>query len=256
MEHFHDAFKEIGKSLTSKVEVRPGWLFLLIFTYVAVGYWLPPRVEMGGWVVELSKLPNEVWAAAFTYVGYQSGNLVDLYAFKERYAAGVWDGPEDDPTALGTQRREASRALGVRTGSYHVSMKILEAAETTKRSLPIQLVNESAKFMRSLILPGLCAALGIAAHLLFRFGALLEAAAVLVIAVAVIDAVAGAAYLLAWHLYPRMKVWHIRRLYQTVRSIIEEEQRRLPEKRRLCFEEVGGVKLFFWEGALIASARR
>jgi hypothetical protein len=121
----------------------------------------------------------------------------------------------------------------VNDGIYVVSMKILEKATQAKFS--VHFLNEMAKFFRSLIAPGLGIAIVLSLKLTLPWALVLLALALL------------CAYLLAFQVYPRLKNLHRINLYKAVVKLP-------PEDRAKITDQLSTVRMFFWEGVLLATA--
>jgi hypothetical protein len=115
---------------------------------------------VGSWAADLPKLSIEIWVAVITHVAYQIGDVLDKTTFKKRGENGEWDKQRYEPSTLVEARDKARAELGIRSGSYGVALKILEEAKEGRFS--VHFINESAKFIRSLIVPGYLASLVLA----------------------------------------------------------------------------------------------
>lgn len=212
-------------------------------TYAVVAYFgLRPKTIVGGWTIDASKVPIEVWVVVSTYVAYQVGDVLDKVTFKKSGPTGEWEQrylPEDFEDA----REKARDALGIHHGSYRVSLSILEAAHEGRFS--VHLINEGAKFLRSLIIP---------AWLI----SLILAAATLPIGLALLVAAASTAFTLrlAYRDYPKMKVRHMTNLYRAIPAIMEMDKAKQPDKRKLFIHDEGELRWFLWDGDHIATARK
>src|SRR5439155_19530115 len=129
---------------------------------------------------------------------------------------------------------DARRRFGVVDGIYDVSMKILEKAHQAKFS--VHFVNEIAKFFRSLIAPAFVVAV------VFSLTFTVAWAALLLVFTLV------CAYILAVHIYPRLKNLHRINLYRAVVALSAEDQ------AKISSHELGSVRMFFWEVVLVATA--
>jgi len=242
LEGISEGLKEFVKDLGKKAGTRPGWLYLLIFTSLAVSHLgLPERVGWGNWSINLSK---EFWIPLLTYVTYQIGDVLDKITFN-KWSGGEWV-PRYKPLALSKARSEARRRLGIDEGVYDVSMKILEAAK--KKIFAVRLLNEAAKCFRSLIIPGWVVAVYFAGTQPFKVGVPMAIAA---------TAIAG---VVAWYIYPHMKIRHITNLYLAIPLILDENGKQPTKRRRLDIEDLAGengkIRMFLWEGLPVTSARQ
>jgi hypothetical protein len=112
-------------------------------------------------------------------------------------------------------------------------MKILEQAG---RANSVVFLNETAKVFRSLLLPALVVAILFSLKLTSPW-------ALVSIALALVSF-----FVLAFQVYPRLKNLHRIKLYQTVVALLRET-------KGTSWEQLGGVRIFFWEGTLVATAK-
>jgi hypothetical protein len=231
-----ESLKIFVKQLGKNVEKQPGWIYLLAATYLVLyAYGVPCHLDIAGWQLTVPKLSAEIWATLLTFVLYQVGDALDKVTFKRRDKEGKWVDrfqPESLKKAIG----DAQEQYKVNEGIYDVSMKILEKAQQAKFS--VHFLNEMAKFFRSLIAPGFVIAIVLSLKLTLPW-ALLSIALTLV-----------CAYVLAVQVYPRLKNLHRINLYEAVVKLPTEDQ------AKITSQDLGSVRMFFWEGTLVATAPR
>jgi hypothetical protein len=124
----------------------------------------------------------------------------------------------------------AENTLKVKDGIYSVSKNLAIASEKYE-TFSIQVFNEVAKFLRSLVLP--CVILGV---IYFVRSNPVPGIIILVFGILMIP------------LYLLLKLRHIRNLYTVVVALRSES------KYQDC-ELLPNIRLFFWDGVLTASAR-
>ncbi len=237
------AASEFAKRLAKETEKQPGWLYLLICTQLLVGYFgAPQHLAIGRWKATLPKLSPELWVAILTYAAYKIGDALDKITFKKRGATGEWNVQRYQPLHFEEARIRTRGLLEIEDGSYSVSLKILEAAHEGR--LSVHFINESAKFVRSLLVPGYLATIILAFAWPIGFGFLLLAASSAVF------------YALAYYVYPRLKTWHITNLYRAIPTIIAEDKNREPDKRKLFIQDFEDCRAFLWDGVELAIARK
>jgi hypothetical protein len=168
-----------------------------------------------------------------TLVLYQIGDALDKVTFKKRDKEGKWT-DRFQPETFQDAIKAARENFGVNDSICDVSMKILEKAKQAKFS--VHFLNEMAKFFRSLIAPGLAIAIVVSLKLTIPWALLLLALALL------------GTYVLAVQVYPRFKNLHRINLYRAVVALPTEDQ------AKITCQELGTVRMFFWEGTLVATA--
>ncbi|MDC8449852.1 MAG: hypothetical protein LV473_16055 [Nitrospira sp.] len=229
-----ESLKVFAKQLGKNAEKQPGWIYLLATIYfVLQAFGVPTQVDIAGLRLTVPKLSAEIWATLLTLVLYQVGDALDKVTFKKRDEKGNWV-DRFQPESLKDAIAAARAKFGVKDGIYDVSMKILEKAKQAKFS--VHFLNEMAKFFRSLIAPVLAVAIVLSLKLTMPWALLLVAVALL------------CAYVLAVHVYPRLKNLHRINLYKEVVALPAEDQ------AKVSCQELGTVRMFFWQGALIATA--
>ena len=195
-----ESLKVFAKQLGKNAEKQPGWIYLLATIYfVLQAFGVPTQVDIAGLRLTVPKLSAEIWATLLTLVLYQVGDALDIVTFKKRDEKGNWV-DRFQPESLKDAIAAARAKFGVKDGIYDVSMKILEKAKQAKFS--VHFLNEMAKFFRSLIAPVLAVAIGLSLKLTMPWALLLVAVALL------------CAYVLAVHVYPRLKNLHRINLYK------------------------------------------
>jgi len=148
---------------------------------------------------------------------------------KEKRSGLEWLEPGD----LEVWRKEAEKRLSVSDGVYAVSKSLARAADMYNLSW-IQIQNESAKFIRSTVLPAGAAG-----------GLLLFRAQWFWAAFAFLSAVALEV------LYGRLKGWHMRRLYKLV------VQRIVTSTGAFSTTDLAnGFRVFYWNGDVIIARKR
>lgn len=229
-----ESLKIFAKQLGKNAEKQPGWIYLLAATYLVLyAFGVPSQLDIAGWRVTVPKLSAEIWATLLTLVLYQVGDALDKVTFKKRNKGGNWV-DRFQPEAYKDAIRAARDKFGVNDGIYDLSMKILEKAKQAKFS--VHFLNELAKFFRSLIAPGLAIAIVLSLKLTMPWTLVLLAVALL------------CGYVLAVQLYPRLKNLHRINLYRAVVALPAEDQ------AKITCQDLGTVRMFFWEGALVATA--
>lgn len=103
----------------------------------------------------MGELSDELWAGVLTLVLFLLGDALDKSIYK----------PLEDrlaPEALRTARKAAQSTLQIHDGIYDVAKAVAMAAGSFQR-FSIQFLNETAKFLRSLVLPALVVGVSLAA---------------------------------------------------------------------------------------------
>jgi hypothetical protein len=223
-----EALKAVWSQLVKDFDKAPGWLPLLVCSYLMLAlYGAPASVEIAGVTLPLSV---ELLAGLLTLIFYQFGDAVDEWIFKTGSGTARATRTRYRQRYL-SEQRHAQERLGVTAASYGVAIKLVDAAEKDRPTIIVHLFNEAAKFLRGVALPlTLLAVLALSQHRA---------------AVAVALAVAG---LFAFAVYPFLKVQHIKRLY-SLASLLTTDP-------RYAWKDLEQVRLFFWEGSLVASACR
>jgi hypothetical protein len=214
------ALNKFVDQLAKNAAKQPGWVPLLIFCYLVLPFIeLPTSIQLIGRSVELSQ---ELWAGVVTLVLFLIGDALDKGVYKALE-------PRVSSRALVTARNAARSTLEIHDGIYDIA-KSLATAAGVFQTFTIQFLNETAKFLRSLVVPTVVIGVGFASTGRAILGVSLIIAAVLLIP-----------------LYGWMKAAHIRHLYDMVPVL-------KVDKQRCHIEDVGAVRLFFWEGILVGSA--
>ncbi len=223
-----EALKVVCTQLLKDCDKAPGWLPLLVCAYLMLGITgLPATVSLAGVTLPLS---TEVLAGLVTLLFYQVGDAADEWVFKT--GSGVERGTR--PFYKQRYEKEQKRAqdsLGVTTGLYGVAWKLTDAAEKDRRTVLVHSFNEAAKFMRSVAFP----------LVLLSVLSLVEGRQSWAVTLTGVGLIAFAAY-------PSLKVQHIRRLY-SLASLLSHDV-------KYTYRDLDQVRLFFWEGTLVASACR
>jgi hypothetical protein len=223
-----EVFKTFLDQLTKNVKEAPGWLPLIIACYLAMPF-VAERYTPS-FAIYADKYA-EVIGPFLALVLYVLGDALDQAVFpgtkKGRPKGWQWLAPP----ALKKKQCGARRALLLNTGFYAVSKSVVEAADGYKGSW-IQVKNESAKFVRSVVLP--VAVLGLV--MLLR-GQWLYAGLALTTSVVLLI------------IYGRLKGWHMCDLYTKVVELSGDTT-------RYEAHDLGGSRLYFWEGMLVSSASR
>jgi len=229
-----ESLKVFAKQLGKNAEKQPGWIYLLASIYLALyAFGVPTELDFAGWRLTVPKLSAEIWATLLALVLYQIGDALDKITFKKRNREGKWV-DRFQPESFKDAIKAARGRFGVHDGIYDVSMKILENAKQAKFS--VHFLNETAKFFRSLIVPGLVIAIVLSIRLTLPWALFLLAFSLL------------CAYVLAVQVYPRFKNLHRINLYRAVVALPAEDQ------AKITCQELGTACMFFWEGTLVASA--
>lgn len=208
-----------AKQLVKNVEKQPGWIPLLALSYVIVELAdLQTELSLFGRTLTVS---SELIAGVAAFALYQVGDALDKALFTSAAARLRW---------LEEARADARKGLAVNEGVYAVA-KSVAVASGDFWQVPIHVRNEAAKFLRSLSLPLLAAGAYFALNGQF--------------AVAILSLLFG---LISIPLFILLKAGHMRSLY--------DEMRALRKKPEYDAQDLNGVRLFFWEGDMVASALR
>jgi hypothetical protein len=225
-----DALKLFVQQLVKNLEKQPGWVPLLLLSYVAMPFLhVSERVALAFRYSQISRIPMEVLAVLFTYVLYLLGDALDKAVWKRKRS----DGRVKDRFTfrrLKDARDKAQDAFGVQEGIYAASMALTTAAEKEFPRTRIHIANESAKFLRSLAIP-MCV---ISLYYLFQ-GRLVISSLLLLVAVLTVST------------YVYLKSWHMQELYIHVI--------RLKGMPNLVEANLAGIRLFFWDGIFVSSAK-
>lgn len=215
------ASKELSTQLTKSVAQLPGWGLLLVTVYVVLRLLSLPTSGP----VFLGRIPlsAEVVAAGVTLLTYLVGDLLDQVVYDR--AERKWH-----PDVERTRFFACRKYLHVWEGSYHV-MKHLAVAAGAWQSFRIHWFSELAKWLRSLILPGVV----VAGVLVFRRH----------YDWAVVIGMSAVASLPA---FIWLKAGHKRNLYRL--------PSRLAGTGKMRSEDQGEVRMFFWDGIFVAAAIR
>ncbi len=220
-----DALKVVWNQFLKDSDKLPGWVPLFVVMLVAVDWATPPdHVSLWGRAFPLSQ---EFLAAALTLFLYTVGDAIDEIVFKtgpegERSTREIWK------KRYREQLKGASGKMGVGNGVYKVALNLVTVGEKHLGRLAIHIPNEAAKCLRALILPFI---------ILAGFFVASDR-----IALAVTYVVLAAVLL---RTYPLLKVCHVRRLYVASSA--------LAQKKHYHDEEIGTMRLVFWDGQLVGS---
>ena len=211
----------------------PGWAPLLagIFLWLE---WInfPETTHIGSRTIPV---PTEIVASGLTFLLYQMGDAVDEIVYKQVDSKGKTSTRKLYKQAYQRESCKAQKKLGVSEhGLYALASSLVTAAEHEKGRTLVFLVNEGAKFLRSLFVVFLFFADYCFGYFLFSrdYGLL-----VLCIVLAGI-ALFG---------YPWLKVWHIRRLYTLAAQLTGNDNYSSEDTNRLRF--------ILWDGKHIATTR-
>ena len=225
-----DALKLFVKQLFKNFEKQPGWVPLLFLSYITVpAFHLLDHAAAVFRYHRLSEVPTEVVAVVLTYVFYLTGDALDKPVFKW-IRAGKSDRFKSIPLHKATE--DAQKALGVGDGIYSASMALTTAAEKQFPKSSIHIANETAKFIRSLVIPLVCFSGG---YYLYRRQVAIPALLLLI--------AGGSTFA-----YLYLKLWHMCKLYHHV-VVLKGKAEQFGQ------ESLGGVRLFFWEGTFAGSAK-
>jgi len=215
------ALSKFVDQLAENAAKQPGWLPLVILSYIAIplaGF--PDSISISGRVVRMS---DELLAAVLTLVLFLVGDALDKGIYKplrlERRFA---------PRGLETARDKARSTLRIHDGIYDVAKHLASAAGSFQR-FSVQFLNEAAKFLRSLIVPAVAAGVWLVSTRHLQFGVMLIIAGGVLIP-----------------LYAWLKAAHICHLYDLVPNLEGDP--------KCHIEDLGGMRLFFWDGLLVGSA--
>lgn len=215
------ASKELSSQLTRSVAQLPGWGLLLVTVYVVLRLLSLPTSGQ----VFLGRIPlsAEVVAAGVTLFTYLLGDLVDQV---------VYDGAERKwhPDVERTRFLVCREQLHVWEGSYHV-MKHLALAAGAFQSFRIHWFSELAKWLRSLILPGVVVAGVLVCRRHYDWAVVIGMSAVVCLPAFI------------W-----LKAGHKRNLYRLAS--------RLAGTGKMRSEDQGNTRMFFWDGIFVAAAVR
>jgi hypothetical protein len=220
-----DAIKVLLKQLVKNVEKSPGWLPLSLLCYSLLWRYGTPDKILAKPLHQRSVSP-EVWATVLTLIAYIVGDALDKIIYKRKDEKG---GRKDrfNPHWLERARQKARDALGVTDGSYQTSMALIHQAH--EALLSVDVLNEFAKFLRSLAIPAFVAAVLLSISARWKLSLIVFAAAIVILVA-----------------YVPLKQLHMRNLYEHVARITRSPV--------YGFHDLGEIRLFFWNGALAGSA--
>jgi hypothetical protein len=219
-----DAIKVLLKQLAKNAEKSPGWLPLSVLCYVLLWrYGTPDKIFR--WPLHQPSVSPEVWTATLTLIAYQLGDVLDKIVYKKRASKGDWT--DRNPDWLDRARQKAQGALGITGGSYQTSLALVHKAHEALFSADV--LNECAKFLRSLFIPGLVAIALLIRAAKWKLSLTLIAPCVLILPA-----------------YVFLKLLHVRNLYEQTTKITESPKYR--------FYDLGETRLFFWNGSFVSSA--
>lgn len=220
-----DAIKVVLKQLVKNAEKSPGWLPLSFPCYILLWRYGTPD-SIFRWPLRQRSVSPEVWTAILTLIAYQLGDAMDKIVYKKRASKG---GRTDrfNPSWLERARQKAQDALGITDGSYQTSLALVHQAH--EALLSVDVLNELAKFLRSLFFPAFVAVVLLSISARWKLSLTLIAPCVLILP----------AYVL-------LKLLHLRNLYEQTAKIAKPPAYR--------FYDLGEIRLFFWNGALVGSA--
>jgi len=229
-------WKPLLDALAENATKAPGWLPLLILCYVAFML-LPEGTNIFGFHL---KSHEELIVPGVTLALYVLGDLLDKLLFKS--ITRRW---------LEEDQKKAKKALELEDGIYRVSKALAIAAKNYEGSWRVK--NESAKFLRSLVIPSA----GLGFVLVVRSQVALGITAV-------------AAGILFFLFYIWLKASHIKDLYRLSEKVVCKRDCNGHFKN--CKEGCGDdckehfkyeacnlsdrVRLFFWDGELVGSGNR
>jgi hypothetical protein len=214
--------KVIWNQFLKDSEKAPGWIPLL----AVVLLWLelcglPKQIQVLDRSVSLSV---EVLASVLTFLFYQLGDAIDEVVFKDQ-RDGKTSTKVQYKNEYSSESTEARDALHVNEeGLYALAAKVTKAAEKERKTIFINLFNEGAKFLRSLIVPFFALAVYYFLNQQAILGLTLLGSSVL-----------------ALKCYPWLKVKHVKRLYASAALVGEKIVKR----------EGNEFELFFWDGKFI-----
>lgn len=222
--------KTLLNQLAKNAMQAPGWVPLIVACYLLLPM-LDEDVATLGVDVEKHRVATVTLVALVLFL---VGDALDKATFPRQTAKGYqgwnWLAPAD----LARFKAKAKKALSLDDDYYKVSKSLAMAAGKYTGSW-IQFKNESAKFLRSAVLP--MAALGLV--LLFQRQWVW----------AVCAAVASPVLLL---LYGRLKGSHMCDLYDLAERLSSPDR-----KGEFAVSDLSnGVRLFFWKGNLVSSGVR
>lgn len=219
--------KTLVDQLIKNVKQAPGWVPLVLVCYLL---W-PVAAED---VARIDNDMNQHKAVIVLFVAwllYVVGDALDKATFPRETEEGVCGWKWLAPAALENSKDKIKEALSLDSGYYDVSKALAESAEMYKGS-GIQVKNELAKFLRSIVLPLLLLGL----FLLFlrnqEFWGIF----------------AFIASPLLFFVYGRLKAQHMDDLY-----VLAEK---LSKKDKYTVSDIDGIRLFFWKGKLVSSGSR
>jgi hypothetical protein len=221
-----DAIKAVWHQFLKDSDKLPGWVPLFVVMLVVVS-WATPPARVSLWSVSLP-LSREFLAAALTLLFYNIGDAIDEVVFKTG-PKGARKTRETWTKRYRQQFSGTSDEMGIGNGLYSAALKLVTVGEKHRGKLAIHIPNEAAKCLRgALILP-----LVILMIIFFARGR---------VVLGLTCFATATVFLLA---YPFLKVHHIRRLYASASTLHKE--------KFYHDEELGTMRLVFWDGILVAS---
>lgn len=211
MEHITNPMKEVFGQLLDNTTKSIGWLPLIVSCYIAFGELVTDEK-----IQKHLKLIVPL-TAFFLYI---IGDALDKLAF-----------PMLKPKRLGTDAARAKKALCLEEGIYSTSKALAVAANKYGKS-SIQFKNESAKFLRSLVLPSLVVGL----WYFSRNHAWVGIVGILAVPVFLFS-------------YVWLKASHMADLYRLSVELSKSEKYE-------AHDLTAKVRLFFWDGEQVSSGKR
>ncbi len=211
--------------LTKNVKEAPGWVPLVVVCYLAVplGDSVP---GLGGYLHKY----RAVLVPVLAWVLYALGDALDKAVFPRPEENRGWAWLASG--ALKGTRSSVKKALFLDAGYYDVCKALAVSAKRYDRSW-IQLKNEAAKFVRSMVLPALVLAL-----VMLFMGEWTWASSSLGVS-------AGSLFV-----YGRLKGSHMSDLYIEVKRLTDNRE------KYGTADLDNGARLFFWDGKLVCAATR
>lgn len=208
-----DAVKTILGQFASNAKKAPGWVPLLVTLYLCVLLLHENTLVLGIPIIE----HKELLVTATAFLLYLIGDALDKAIFR-RF----------QPRYLNNFRKTAQTALGMDVGYYEVAKSLAVAAKKYDGSW-IQVKNESSKFLRSLIIPLFIAGVILFYNCFLTWG---------------LSAFAGIIFFS--YAYINLKAWHMCDLYKLTQKLTEHNKYK-------SYDLPTGIRMFFWEGALVSS---
>src|SRR5690348_14424999 len=225
-----DTLKVAWNQFLKNAEQTPGWAPLIVLVWGVLEWCgLPANVDVFHKNVPVS---IELVAGVIAFALYWLGDALDQPIFKERSNGEIVTKKRFKNKYLKDSIQAQGNLNVGGHGLYSLATKLMKAAEKERGTVAINVLNESAKFLRSLMVPLLI----LSAYFFFRHD----------LALGVI-AIAGSG--LAYYCYPRLKAQHIRRLYAAAAAL----DRGTDKLKSVRLED---VSLIFWDGALVGAGFR